>query len=103
VGTGNVCRVGYRGIGCLVEGGLPTGRASKARMAKRVELLAITDEVGDRLLPLVRRSSGSVVTWRRAHIVQGISAVGTSELVFTDANAVREVIHNVRRDGFEAL
>jgi hypothetical protein len=47
-------------------------------MARRVELRAIGNEEGSRLLRLVRRSTGSVVTWRRAQIVllsaQGMSA-----------------------------
>jgi transposase len=76
-------------------------------MARRVELRAITNEEGNRLLRLVRRSSGSVVTWRRAQVVllsaQGMSAVAISEVVFTDPVTVREVIHNFNRDGFDAL
>ena len=34
-------------------------------MAARVELREITNEEGNRLLRIVRRDSGSVVTWRR--------------------------------------
>ena len=76
-------------------------------MARRVELRSITSEEGNRLLRLVRRSSGSVVTWRRAQIVllsaQGMAPVRISEVVFTDPDTVREVIHNFNRDGFDAL
>ena len=76
-------------------------------MARRVELRSISNEEGTRLLRLVRRSTGSVVTWRRAQIVllsaQGMSAVAISEVVFTDPDTVREVIHNFNRDGFDAL
>jgi Winged helix-turn helix len=76
-------------------------------MARRVELRVISNDEGNRLLRLVRRSTGSVVTWRRAQIVllsaQGMSAVAISEVVFTDADTVREVIHNFNRDGFDAL
>ena len=47
-------------------------------MAARVQLRQITNEEGNRLLRMVRRTSGSVVTWRRAQIVllsaQGISS-----------------------------
>src|SRR5882757_8069934 len=79
----------------------------EARMARRVELRAISNEEGNRLLRLVRRASGSVVTWRRAQVVllsaQGMSAVAISEVVFTDPDTVREVIHNFNRDGFDAL
>jgi transposase len=76
-------------------------------MARRVELRSNTSEEGNRLLRLVRRSSGSVVTWRRAQIVllsaQGMAPVRISEVVFTDPDTVREVIHNFNRDGFDAL
>ena len=76
-------------------------------MAARVELRAITNEEGNRLLRIVRRTSGSVVTWRRAQIVllaaQGMSPPRISEVVFTDPDTVRDVIHNFNRDGFEAL
>jgi hypothetical protein len=35
-------------------------------VAERVRVRDITAQEGDRLLRIVRRSSGSVVTWRRA-------------------------------------
>src|SRR5215218_9605634 len=76
-------------------------------MAARVELREITPEEGNRLLRIVRRGTGSVVTWRRAQIVllsaQGMSPPKISEVVFTDPDTVREVIHNFNRDGFDAL
>lgn len=76
-------------------------------MAARVELRPITNEEGNRLLRIVRRTSGSVVTWRRAQIVllsaQGMSPPAISEVVFSDPDTVRELIHNFNRDGFEAL
>ena len=72
-----------------------------------MELREITNDEGNRLLRIVRRTSGSVVTWRRAQIVllsaQGMSPPRISEVVFTDPDTVREVIHNFNRDGFEAL
>ena len=76
-------------------------------MAARVLLREITSEEGNRLLRIVRRTSGSVVTWRRAQIVllsaQGMSPPKISEVVFTDPDTVRDVIHNFNRDGFDAL
>jgi transposase len=76
-------------------------------LAARVQLREITNEEGQRLLRIVRRTSGSVVTWRRAQIVllsaQAMSATAISEVVFTDPDTVREVIHNFNRDGFDAL
>jgi transposase len=76
-------------------------------MAARVVLRELTPVEGNRLLRIVRRGSGSVVAWRRAQIVllsaQGMGPPKISEVVFTDPDTVREVIHNFNRDGFEAL
>jgi len=62
---------------------------------------------GNRLLRIVRRDSGSVVAWRRAQIAllsaQGMSPPKISEVVLTDPDAVRDVIHNFNRDGFDSL
>jgi transposase len=76
-------------------------------MAARVELREISNEEGNRLLRIVRRDSGSVVTWRRAQVVllaaQRMPAAKIAEVVFTDPDTVRDVIHNFNRDGFDAL
>jgi transposase len=76
-------------------------------MAARVELRLISNEEGNRLLRIIRRGSGSVVTWRRAQIVllaaQQMPPARIAGVVFSDADTVREVIHNFNRDGFEAL
>ena len=76
-------------------------------MAVRVELRAITNEEGNRLLRMVRREAGSIVTWRRAQIVllaaQGMPPTRIAEVVFSDQDTVREVIHGFNRDGFESL
>jgi hypothetical protein len=76
-------------------------------MAARVVLREISNEEGNRLLRIVRRGTGSVVTWRRAQIVllsaRGMSPTKISEVVFTDPDTVREVIHNFNRHGFDAL
>jgi transposase len=72
-----------------------------------VLLREITSDEGNRLLRIVRRTSGSVVTWRRAQIVllsaQGMSPPKISGVVFTDPDTVRNVIHNFNADGFDAL
>jgi transposase len=72
-----------------------------------VVLREITNDEGNRLLRIVRRTSGSVVTWRRAQIVllaaQGMTPPHISEVVFTDPDTVRDVLHNFNRDGFDAL
>lgn len=76
-------------------------------MAARVELREISNEEGNRLLQMIRRTSGSIVTWRRAQIVllaaQRMPATKIAQVVFSDPDTVREVIHNFNRDGFEAL
>ena len=38
-------------------------------MVARVQVRQITNDQGNKLLRIVRRSSGSVVTWRRAQMV----------------------------------
>jgi transposase len=81
--------------------------ARGAIMAARVRVRAITNDEGNRLLRIVRRSSGSVVTWRRAQMVllsaQGMDAARIAEVTFTSADRVRDVIHNFNADGFDAL
>jgi transposase len=76
-------------------------------MAARVELREISNEEGNRLLRMIRRGSGSIVTWRRAQIVllaaQRMPAAKIAEVVFSDPDTVRDVIHNFNRDGFDAL
>jgi transposase len=76
-------------------------------MAARVELREISNEEGNRLLRMIRRSSGSIVTWRRAQIVllaaQRMPAPRIAEVVFSDPDTVRDVIHNFNRDGFDSL
>ena len=67
----------------------------------------VSDGEGGRLLGLVRRSSGSVVTWRRAQIVlwsaQGMDVPQIAPLAFTSEDRVREVIRNFNDDGFGSL
>ena len=56
---------------------------------------------------IVRRGSGSVVTWRRAQIVllsaQGMDVPQIAKVAFTSEDRVREVIHNFNDDGFDSL
>jgi transposase len=67
----------------------------------------VTNEEGNRLLGTVRRSSGSVVTWRRAQMVllsvQGMDVAGIAKVSFTSPDRAREVINNFNEDGFESL
>jgi transposase len=76
-------------------------------MVHRVQVREISNDEGNRLLRIVRRSSGSVVTWRRAQMVllsaQGLDPAGIAEVTFTSPDRVRDVLHNFNTDGFESL
>ena len=67
----------------------------------------ISNEEGNRLLAIVRRSSGSVVTWRRAQMVllsaQGMGVEQIAKVAFTSADRVRDVLNNFNEDGFDSL
>ena len=76
-------------------------------MAERVRVREITNEEGNRLLRIVRRSSGSVVTWRRAQMVllsaQRMDVEQIARVAFTSSDRVRDVIRNFNADGFASL
>ena len=61
----------------------------------------------NRLLGIVRRGSGSVVTWRRAQMIllsaQAMDVAQIAQVTFTSADRVRDVIHNFNADGLDAL
>jgi len=67
----------------------------------------IDDDEGRRLLRIIRRGTGSVVTWRRAQMVllsaQGMPVAKIAEVSFTSDDRVRDVIHNFNTDGFDSL
>ena len=67
----------------------------------------IDDDEGRRLVRIVRRDSGSVVTWRRAQLVllsaQGMDLAGIATVAFTSQDRDRDVIHNFNADGFSSL
>jgi transposase len=77
-------------------------------MVHRVQVRSISNDEGNRLLRIVRRSSGSVVTtWRRAQMVllsaQGMDPAGIAAVTFTSPDRVRDVLHNFNADGFDSL
>jgi hypothetical protein len=65
------------------------------------------DDEGRRLVRIIRRGSGSVVTWRRAQMVllsaQGMDVAAIAKVAFTSEDRVRDVIHNFNADGFSSL
>jgi transposase len=81
---------------------LETGRVSE-----RLRVREIDDDEGRRLVRIIRRGSGSVVTWRRAQMVllsaQGMDAAAIAKVAFTSEDRVRDVIHNFNADGFSSL
>jgi transposase len=76
-------------------------------VAERVRVRDITNDEGNRLLRIVRRSSGSVVTWRRAQMVllsaQAMEVSEIARVTFTSEDRVRDVLHNFNLDGFDSL
>ena len=76
-------------------------------MTARLRLREIDDEEGQRLVRIIRRGSGSVVTWRRAQMVllsaQGMDVPAIAKVAFTSEDRVRDVIRNFNADGFSSL
>ena len=76
-------------------------------MREGIRVRGITNDEGRRLLQIVRRSSGSVVRWRRAQMVllsaQGMDVAQIAKVAFTSPDRVREVLHNFNHDGFDSL
>jgi transposase len=76
-------------------------------MVQRVRVRQISNDEGSKLLRMVRRSSGSVVTWRRAQMVllsaQGMDVPAIAKVTFTSPDRVRDVVHNFNADGFDSL
>lgn len=64
--------------------------------AERVRVREIDDDEGCRLLRIIRRGSGSVVTRRRGQIVllsaQGMPVTKIAKVAFTSSDRVRDVI-----------
>jgi transposase len=84
------------------------GRGREVVVAReRLRVRELSNEEGNRLLRVVRRSSGSVVTWRRAQMVllsaQGMDVEQIARVAFTSPDRVRDVINNFNDDGFESL
>jgi transposase len=77
------------------------------RVSERLRVREIDDDEGRRLVRIVRRGSGSVVTWRRAQMVllsaQGMDAPAIARVAFTSEDRVRDVIRNFNADGFSSL
>jgi hypothetical protein len=70
-------------------------------VAEQLRVRQIDGDEGRRLVRIVRRGSGSVVTWRRAQMVlvsaQGMDAAAIAKVAFTNEDRVRDVIRNSAR------
>jgi hypothetical protein len=74
-------------------------------VTERLRVREIDDE-GQRLVRIIRRGSGSVVTWRRAQMVlsaRGMDVPAIAKVAFTSEDRVRDVIRNFNDAGFGSL
>jgi len=73
----------------------------------RLRVREIDDDEGRRLVRIIRRGSGSVVTWRRAQMVllsaRGMDVPAIARVAFTSEDRVRDVIRNFNADEFGSL
>ena len=76
-------------------------------VSERLRVREIDDDEGRHLVRIVRRGTGSVVTWRRAQMVllsaQGMDVAAIARVAFTSDDRVRDVIRNFNADGFGSL
>ena len=76
-------------------------------VSERLRVREIDDDEGHRLVRIIRRGTGSVVTWRRAQMVllsaQGMNVAAIAKVAFTSEDRVRDVIRNFNADGFGSL
>ena len=76
-------------------------------MTEQLRVREIDDDEEQRLVRIIRRSSGSVVTWRRAQMVllsaQGMDVPAIARVAFTSGDRVRDVIRDFNADGFGSL
>jgi len=70
-------------------------------MRERLRVRELTNDEGNRLLRTVRRSAGSVVTWRRSQMIllsaQGMDVTQIAKAAFTSADRVRGLTQLQRR------
>jgi len=63
-------------------------------VTERLRVREIDDDEGQRLVRIVHRGTGSVVTWRRAQMVllsaQGMDVPAIAKVAFTSEDRVRE-------------
>ncbi|GAA1499322.1 helix-turn-helix domain-containing protein [Paeniglutamicibacter kerguelensis] len=76
-------------------------------MSHPVVVRELENDEEARLLQMVRRGSGSVVSWRRAQTVlllaRGMDVAAIALVAFTSPDRVRDVLHNFNSDGLDSL
>jgi hypothetical protein len=81
--------------------------AETGPVTERLHVRDIDDDEGRRLVRIIRRGSGSAVTWRRAQMVllsaQGMGVPAIAKVAFTSEDRVRDVVRNFNADGFGSL
>jgi transposase len=81
--------------------------AETGPVTERPRVREIDDDEGRRLVRIVRRGGGSVVTWRRAQMVllsaQGMDVAVIAKVALTREDRVRDVIRDFNADGFSSL
>ena len=81
--------------------------AETGPVSERLRVREIDADEGHRLVRIIRRGSGSVVTWRRAQMVllsaQGMDVPAIAKAAFTSEDRVRDVIRNFNADRFGSL
>ena len=72
--------------------------AGTGLVTERLRVREIDDDEGQRLVRIIRRGSGPVVTWRRAEMVllpaQGMDVPAVAKVAFTSEDRARDVIRN---------
>jgi transposase len=81
--------------------------AETGLVSERLRVREIDDDEGQLLVRIIRRGSGSVVTWRRAQMVllsaQAMDVAAIAKVAFTSEDRVRDAIRNFNADGFASL
>jgi hypothetical protein len=92
-------------LGMETSGGIEVAEAGQ--VAERVRVRDLTNDEGNRRLRIVRRSSGSVVTWRRAQMVllsaQAMDVAAIATVTFTSDDRVATCCTTCKLDGFDSL
>jgi hypothetical protein len=77
--------------------------AETGPVSERLCVREIDDDERQRLVRIIRRGSGSAVTWRRVLMMllsaQGMDVAAIAKVAFTSDDRVRDVMRNLNADG----